>query len=170
IGFEKDFEAFLSAVGGHEDFLLDLALDPILIVGHFGLGVADVALGQVIAEFLHDVVIHFKAVSDVGLGAEEVGGDAAATGDLAAAVGLTNLRGVLGDFAFVVIFVERDGFVIALNEASAGRVIAGGGEGEAGVFRERRDGLHETLAESGFANDEATVVILDGAGNDFSGG
>ena len=42
IGFEKNLEAFLSAIGGHEDFLLDLAFDPIEILGHLGLGVTKV--------------------------------------------------------------------------------------------------------------------------------
>src|SRR5208283_5866254 len=31
-------------------------------------------------------------------------------------------------------------------------------------------GLHEALAESGFANHEAAIVILNGAGDDFRGG
>ena len=77
---------------------------------------------------------------------------------------------MLGDFALVVIGVEGDGFVIALDEASAGSVIASGGESEAGVFRERRDSLHEAFAECGFANDQPAIMVLDSAGDDFRGG
>src|SRR6202011_671698 len=41
---------------------------------------------------------------------------------------------------------------------------------EPSVFAERRDSLHEALAEGSFAYDEAAVVILHGAGDDFRGG
>ncbi len=60
--------------------------------------------------------------------------------------------------------------VVALDQAAAGGVVTGGGERQAGVFAERRDGLHQTLAESSFADDQAAVVILHGAGDDFCGG
>src|SRR5271166_3141119 len=33
VGFEKDLETFLGAVGGHKNFLFDLALHPILVFG-----------------------------------------------------------------------------------------------------------------------------------------
>ena len=45
IGFEKNLEAFLGSVAGHKDFLLDLAFDPVLVLGKPRLGVADVVLG-----------------------------------------------------------------------------------------------------------------------------
>ena len=45
-----------------------------------------------------------------------------------------------------------------------------GGEGEAGVFGDLKDGLDEALAEGGFADDESAVVILQGAGDDLSRG
>ena len=101
---------------------------------------------------------------------DDVGRDAAAAGYLAAAIGLANLRRMIGNFALVVIFVKGDGFVIALDEAAAGSVVTRGGESEAGVFREGLDRLHEALAEGGFANDQAAIVILNGAGDDFGGG
>ena len=56
----------------------------------------------------------FKFVQ-LGRGHDDVGRDAAATGNLATAVGELDLRGMLGNFALVVILVERDGFVITLN-------------------------------------------------------
>ena len=64
---------------------------------------------------------------------EHVGSDAAAAENLAAAVGELHFRG-LRIFVIVKIVVERNVFVIALNQTSAGRVIARGGEREAGVF------------------------------------
>ena len=45
-----------------------------------------------------------------------------------------------------------------------------GGEGEAGVFGGVEDGLDEALAEGGLADDEGAVVVLQGAGDDLSGG
>jgi hypothetical protein len=142
IGFEQDLEAFGSAVVGHEDFLLDLALDPVQIFGVLGFGVLDVVLVQVVLEFLQDFVVDFEGMSDRRTSAEveageaadalfgreenvvavelilelggfgriddDVWGDAATTGDGAAGVRLTNLRRMLGNFALVVIFVERD--------------------------------------------------------------
>jgi hypothetical protein len=57
-----------------------------------------------------------------------------------------------------------------MNEAAAGRVVTRSGEGETGVLRERSDGLDQALAEGGFADDQAAIVILHGAGNDFGSG
>src|SRR5258708_15297962 len=159
---EEDFVAFLGAVGGHEDFLLDLALDPIEVVGELDFGVLHVVLRKVVAEFAENVVVHFEAVRDDRLGAaiiaretgntllgriEHIGAeqrflelvvlgrghndirrDAAATGYLTAAVGLADFRRVIGNFALGVIFVKRDGLVVALNQAAAVRVITRGGE------------------------------------------
>ncbi len=204
IGFQKDFEAFLGAVGGHEDFLLDLAFDPVEILVVLGFGVFYVVLGEVILELVKDGVVDFEIVSDGGFGAEvvasetsyalfsreedivaihgllELGGlglgdndvrsDATTAGNLATAISLANFGRMIGNLALVVIFVERDGFVIALNKATAGSVVASGGESEAGVFSERLNGLNETFAEGGFADDEAAVMVLNSAGNDFSGG
>ena len=203
VGFQKNFEALLGAVGRHKDFLLDLALGPVEIFVVFRFGVFHVVLGEVIAELVEDGVVDFEIVSDVGLGAEEVAGksghalfggekhvvaihgllelgglrlsdkdvrrDAATAGNLATTVGLANLGGMIGNLALVVIFVERDGFVIALNEAATGSVVASSGESKTGIFGERLNSLNESLAEGGFANDEAAVVILNGARNDFSG-
>src|SRR4029077_8564084 len=100
----------------------------------------------------------------------DVRGDAAAAGYLAAAVRELDLVGMIGNFALVVIFIERDRFVVALDKAATRSVVTRGGEREAGVFTERRDGLYQALAESGFADDETAIVVLHGAGDDFGGG
>src|SRR5712672_3351395 len=78
----------------------------------------------------------------------DVRSNATAASDLTTAVGELDLAWMLRDLALVVILVERDRFVIALNEAAAGRVIARGGQSQTGVFAQRRDRLHEPLAES----------------------
>src|SRR5207245_2469194 len=80
-------------------------------------------------------------------------GDAAATGYLAAAVGQLDLAWMLWNFALIVVFVKGNGLVVALDEATAGSVVTGGSQGQASVFTERRDRLHQTLAERGFAYD-----------------
>src|SRR6266446_231262 len=204
VGLELDLGAFLLAEAGKEDFLLDLALDPVEVFADFGLGVANVVLAHIVAQVAQHSVVNFKALGDGGpraeveareaphtlVGVEEDVGaqqglfelaelrrgdldvrrDATAAGYLAATVGELDLRRMLGNFALVVIFVERDGFVVALNETAAGRVVTRGGKREAGVFAEWRDGLHQALAESGFADDEAAIMVLHGARNDFGGG
>ena len=45
-----------------------------------------------------------------------------------------------------------------------------GGEGQAGVVRDLEDGLDKALAEGGLADDEGTIVILEGARDDLSCG
>ncbi len=50
----------------------------------------------------------FLKFVELGRGHDDVRSDAAAAGDLAAAVGELDLRGMVGDFAFVVILVERN--------------------------------------------------------------
>ena len=42
-----------------------------------------------------------------------------------------------------------------------------GGEREAGVLGDLEDGLDETLAEGGLADDEGAVVVLQGTGDDL---
>src|SRR5262249_62140836 len=60
------------------------------------------------------------------LGDDDVRSDAAAAGDLPAGIGQSDFRRMIGNFALVVIFVERNGFVVALNQAPAGSVVTGG--------------------------------------------
>ena len=43
-----------------------------------------------------------------------------------------------------------------------------GGESETGILGDGEDGLNEAFAESGFADDQCAIVILQGAGDDFS--
>src|SRR5260370_32407264 len=79
VGGEEDFVAFLGAVGGHENFLLDLALDPVEVVGELDFGVLHVVLRKVVAEFAENVVVHFEAVRDDRLGAEAIAREAGNT-------------------------------------------------------------------------------------------
>ena len=44
-----------------------------------------------------------------------------------------------------------------------------GGQRQAGVFAQVVDGLHQALAEGGFAHDQGAVVILQRAGDDLRG-
>ena len=63
-----------------------------------------------------------------------VGSDPAAAIHLAAAVSQLNLCGLLRAFAVVVILVEGDGFIVALDQPAAGRVILRRGQRQASVF------------------------------------
>ena len=67
----------------------------------------------------------------------------------------------------VVVVVERDAGVVALDEPARGRVVVIGGQRQAGVFAEVVDGLHQAFAEGGFADDQGAVVILQRAGDDL---
>src|SRR5580704_4408382 len=175
IRFEFHFKPFLLAICRHEDFLLDLALDPVKILGDFWLGVADVLLREIFAEVLHHRVVRREFLgyarpsaeiiageaADTGfvwkkhVGADQsllefgelwsryhyVWSDAAASGDLAAAVGELDLRRMLRHFALIVIFIERNGFVVALDQAAARSVVARGRQSQTGVFAQRSHGL-----------------------------
>ena len=63
-----------------------------------------------------------------------VGRDPAATINLAAAVSQFNLCGLLRAFAVVVILIKGDGFIVALDQPAAGRVILRRGQRQASVF------------------------------------
>src|SRR6185312_535694 len=91
---------------------------------------------------------------------------ATAVGELNFMVGSSVLIGV----AVEVVIVERDVGVIALNQASAGGVVLGGCKREPSVLRERKNRLHQSLAKGDFARDQAAVVVLNGAGQNFRGG
>src|SRR6185437_12702958 len=67
----------------------------------------------------------------------------------------------------VEVVVQRDAFVGPLDQPSAGRVVMGGGQGQAGAIVEPHYGLHQTLAEGRLADDQATVVVLHRAGDDL---
>ncbi len=67
------------AEGGEEDFLLDLALDPVEVFADFGLGVADVVLAHIGAQVAQYGVVDFEALGDGGAGAEVVAREASHT-------------------------------------------------------------------------------------------
>ena len=120
------------------------------------------------------ILIEQFVLEAVGLGLLDlfVGSDAAAAVDGAAGIGQLDLavRGVGGERAgVVVVVVERNALVVALNQAAGRGVVVVGGEGEAGVFAEVVDGLHQALAEGGFADDQGAVVILQRAGDNLGG-
>src|SRR5260370_22090504 len=119
------------------------------------------------------VVLQQRVLELIGLEGRElhVGSDAATAIHGASPVG--ELHFVVGVILLalpvVVVIVEREVRVIALDETSAGGVVLGGGKCEAGMFGQWIDGLHQALAEGYFACDEAAIVILNGSGDDFGG-
>src|SRR5882724_2422472 len=98
--------------------------------------------------------------------------NAAAAKDLAPAVGQFDLApgSVLFLITVIVVVVERDARVFALDQPSTGRVVLGGGECKAGIFCKRINRLDQTFAEGSFTHDQTAVVILDGAGDDLGRG
>ena len=99
-----------------------------------------------------------------------VGIDAATAIDGASAVGQLHFvvcsRRIFF-LAVVIVVVERDVRVVALNQASARRVVLGGRQRQAGVFRQRIHGLHQTLAKCVFADDQPAIVVLNRARNNL---
>src|SRR5262249_45337070 len=71
--------------------------------------------------------------------------------------------GVIPALACVVIVVEGNASVIALDQAPAGRVVLGRGQRQAGILGKRIDGLHQAFTESYLAHNESTIVILNGS-------
>src|SRR5207245_2826531 len=69
----------------------------------------------------------------------------AAAGNLAPAVGQPYLSWVLRHLALVMIFVERYGFVIALNQPSSGRVITRTGQGKPRILTKLGDILRQSF-------------------------
>ena len=68
----------------------------------------------------------------------------------------------------VVVVVERNARVVALDEPARRRVVVIGGQRQAGVLAEVVDGLHQALAEGGLAHDQRAIVILQRAGDNLS--
>lgn len=195
-----DLKAFdLTELRG-EEIALDAFLDPIVDAGDVVVGVLDLVGLEELLELLHDGVVYGKVLGDgvggeivlaeveegvvleervlevIGLDVVDllVGGDAAAAVYGASGVGEFDFEVglILGFAAFadVVVVVEGDVVVRALDESPRGGVVVVGGEGEAGVLGDLEDGLDEAFAEGGFADDESTVVILECPGDDLSGG
>ena len=67
----------------------------------------------------------------------------------------------------VVVVVQRDAGVVALDQAARRRVVVVGGQRQAGILAQVVDGLHQALAEGGFAHDQRAVVILQRAGDNL---
>ncbi len=100
-----------------------------------------------------------------------VGGDPASAEHRATGVGgldLAALR-ILRLVVVVVVVVKRNTVVIALDQPAAGRVVVIRRQRQAGVLRQGVNGLHQSLAEGGFAGNDRAIVILQRAGNNFSG-
>src|SRR5581483_3804203 len=90
-------------------------------------------------------------------------GDAAAAVDSASTVGQLHflVRVIVFAFPVVVVVVEGNACVVPLNQAAARCVVLRGSQGQAGVFGQRVNRLHQSLAESGFTRDQAAIVILN---------
>ena len=63
----------------------------------------------------------------------------------------------------VKVIVQRDVLVVALDEPAAGRVVTRRGQRQSGVFAERRNRLHQPLAEGLLPHHEPAIVILNRA-------
>src|ERR1700691_5218349 len=94
--------------------------------------------------------------------------DSALSENLPATIGQLHFR-PSWPLGIIVIIVERNILVVALDQAPAGGVVTRGGEQHSGVFAERELSLHQALTEAGFSNDQAAIVVLNGARHDFRG-
>src|SRR5271157_1738586 len=198
IVFGVDLHAFLLAEFVDEQLGLDVGTDPAAVLRQVSFGEGNFLLVEKLAELLHHGLVNFKlfahfVIDDVVLGEVEervflqhrvlkligldagnlgVGRDAAAAVHGPPAVGhldfVVGSAGVSVIAVVVIVVVERDIAVIALNQAAAGSVVLGRGQRQAGVIRKRIDGLHQAFAEGGLTRDEAAIVVLDGARDDLS--
>ena len=129
-----------------------------------------IALGKVEER----IVLQQRVLEVVALdrGDLDVGSDSAAAVNGASAVSqfyfAIGVVFVVLALAVEVIVVERNVGVVTLNQASARRVVLGRGQRQTGVLRQRINRLHQTFAESSFADDQAAIMILNRAGNNLS--
>ena len=102
-----------------------------------------------------------------------IGTNAAAAVNRASAVGEFHfaIRVVAGvGLAIVIVVVERDVAVVALDQPSAGRVVVSRGQRQAGVLRQRIYRLNQALAEGDFTHDQTAIMILNRSRNNFCRG
>src|ERR1700730_9727716 len=143
------------------------------VLGDLGLG-AEVETGE-ITDPLRSRVKHAAAIEReleivlFGCGHKVVRSNATLSEDLPAAIGELYF-GLLRPLRIVVVIVERNIFVIALNQAATRGVVTRSGEQQSSVFTERKLGLHQAFAEAIFTDHQAAIVILYGARNDFRRG
>src|SRR6266478_1209858 len=71
---------------------------------------------------------------------------------LSSAICQFHFRRMVGHFAFIVILIERNGFVVPLNQPSARCVVPRGRQCQSGVLAQSRDCLHQSFAERGLAH------------------
>src|SRR5262249_16451094 len=128
----------------------------------------------VFGEIEESVVLQQGILEPVALGSFvlHVRTDSTAAVNGTAAIGELDLLAAVALFllAVVVVVVERNACVLALNQAAAGRVVLGGSECQAGIFRKRIHRLYQALAKGGFTYNQPAIVVLDGAGDNFRGG
>src|SRR5436853_1339497 len=162
VGLGPDLEPFVLAEGVNEDLALDGRMQPIAVLKQVRLGVSDLLLIQEFAEVVHHIVVHFKILthlmaSRVALGEVEegvmlqesileaiglLGRDLDIRSNSAAAVYRTPtvsqfdfaVDAIFFAVAIVIIVVKRNPGVVALDKASAGRVVLGGCQREAGIL------------------------------------
>ena len=128
-----------------------------------------------------DVVVGIHVVSPVD-GHEIVGHDTAAAIDLATFQCVIYLTGIQMDTVgafhlaveqpFIQILVIGFGavMVFTLDATAAGRVVAGGRQADRGIVGQVELPLHQSFAERPTTHDNASVVVLDSAGDNFAGG
>ena len=115
------------------------------------------------------ILLKQKLLEVIGLGRIDllIGRDAAAAVDRAAGVSELDfgVGGVGRQCAgmVVVVVVERDAGVVALDEPARRRVVVIGGQRQAGVLAQVVDRLNETFAERDLAHDQCAIVILQRA-------
>src|SRR5258707_2480428 len=198
IGLQKTLEAFLLVEHRHENFLLDLSLDPVEALGHVRFGVPDGVFAEVLAERAHHVVVRLKILGNGWLAAKvearkpayarlgrpehivaveqlfelsqfrrshgDIWRDAASARHWASAIRQFHFRRMIGDLAFVVILIERNRFVVALNQPSARCVVPRGRERQSGVLAQSRDRLYQALADGCLSDDQSRIWLLHRAG------
>ncbi len=74
---QRDPEALVQSENAGENFALDLPFQPGQVLLNFRLGVLDVLIVEIFAEFVDDLVVHDEVLGDIGLRAEVEAGEIA---------------------------------------------------------------------------------------------
>src|SRR5579862_280713 len=198
ISFRTDAQTFLLAKLGNEELGLDLRLDPVKTFIDLGFRVRNLLCVQELPEVLQDsignleILVNAAAIQVVRGEIEEriflqqrvfkargfdgrnlyIRSDASAPKYRASAVCEPHLfvGRILFLIAIVIVIIQRDAGIIALDQASAGGVVLGSGQCQSGILGKRVDGLDKALAKGGFTRNQATIMVLNGAGDNLRRG
>ncbi len=194
---DTDPLGFVLAVNHLNELHPDAILDELYIVVQILIGKVDLIPVQIRLEFRQDVIRDLEVCRDrlmasqvilaeieegvsliecflgwtqFRIGDSSIRTDSSAPIDLAASVSESHVRMRRGAILeAVVIVVQGNIGVFTLDQAAAGRVVAGGGKRQSSPLAQGIHSLDQAFPEARLAHHQSAIVILQSACDDFSG-